>query len=55
MNNIPRWLILTLLLIATVACYFVGFMIGVGVFLAIGIIFELVFWLKLFKRNKKAE
>jgi len=52
MNKAPRWLILTLLIIAAVVCYMLGFQIGLGLFLFLGAAFELAFWFKLFKREK---
>lgn len=48
----PRWLILTLLLMAAVGCYLVGFNIGFGLFLFLGAAFELVFWVELFRGKK---
>lgn len=55
MNTIPRWLVLTLLIVAAVACYSVGFTPGMGLFLILGVVFELSFWLKLFRRTDEKQ
>jgi len=55
MNEILRWLILTLLLAAAVASYLIGFTPGFGWFIALGLLFELGFWIKLFNRPNKAK
>ena len=55
MNTIPRWLVLSILIGAALACYSVGFVPGFGLFLLFGAVFELSFWWKLFrKRNGNA-
>ncbi|AWF81565.1 hypothetical protein BTJ40_12430 [Microbulbifer sp. A4B17] len=42
-----------LFLLAAIACYAFGVPAGGVIFLALGIIFEGIFWIKLFKRKKK--
>ncbi len=44
------WILLALVAAAAVS-YGVGFMVGLGLFVAAGVIFELAFWLELFKRR----
>ena len=41
------------LVAAAVVSYSVGFMAGLGLFVAAGIVFELAFWLELFKRRRR--
>jgi hypothetical protein len=43
-----HWILLALVTGAAVS-YGVGFMVGLGLFVAAGVIFELAFWLELFK------
>ena len=43
------WVLLGLVSAAAVS-YSVGFMVGLGLLVAVGVIFELAFWLQLFKR-----
>ena len=50
----PRWLVLTLLIVAAIACYSVGFVAGFGFFLFVGVVFELMFWVKLINRKNKS-
>lgn len=45
--------ILLALVVAAVVSYSVGFMAGLGLFVAAGIIFELAFWIELFKRHRR--
>jgi len=48
-----RRIIITLFcLLAAIACYVIGIPIGGVLFLVLGIIFEGVFWLRLFRRNE---
>lgn len=47
----PRWLVLTLLISAAIASYAVGFMKGAGVFLVLGCLFELSFWVKFLRSS----
>jgi hypothetical protein len=46
------WMLLTLLAGAVVS-YSVGFMAGLGFFLAAGVLLELAFWYQLFKRKRR--
>ena len=55
MNDIPRWLVLVLLLGAAALSYLIGFMPGLGLFLILGMLFEIGFWLKLFRRPDNAK
>jgi len=48
MLDTKKGLILFLLLGAAVISYLIGFMVGVGVFVMIGLLFETGFWLKWF-------
>ena len=53
MRNIPRWLVLTLLVSAAIASYFVGLVKGAGLFLFLGCLFELSFWVKILRPSSK--
>jgi hypothetical protein len=46
-----RYWILLALLTAAVVSYGAGFIVGLGLFVAAGVIFELAFWLELFNRR----
>ena len=46
------WILLALLAAATVS-YSLGFMAGVGLFIAVGMVFELAFWYQLIKRTRR--
>ena len=48
-----RYWILLALGAAAVVSYSVGAMVGLGLVLAAGVIFELAFWLELFKRKRR--
>lgn len=48
-----RYLILFLLLAAAGVSYAIGFTAGFWLFIAIGVMFELAFWLKLFESFRK--
>lgn len=48
-----RYWILLALVVAAVVSYSVGFMAGLGLFVAAGVIFELAFWVGLFKHNRR--
>lgn len=48
-----RYWILLALLAAAFVSYGVGFMIGLGLFVAAGVIFELAFWFGLFKHRRR--
>ena len=52
MKPFYRWSILIFLIIAAIGCYAMGFIAGAGFFIIIGLIFELLFWLGLFKSYK---
>ena len=39
-----RWITITLLIIAAIACYSIGGILGLGVLIALGLVFELLFW-----------
>ena len=47
-----RYWILLALATAAVVSYSVGFMVGLGLFVAAGVIFELAFWFGLLKRSR---
>lgn len=55
MNKTPRWLVLTLLFGAAALSYLAGFMAGFGLFLILGLLFEIGFWVNLFRRTKKID
>ena len=46
-----RYWILLVLVSAAAVSYSVGFMVGLGLLVAAGVIFEFAFWLQLFKRE----
>jgi hypothetical protein len=46
-----RWLILIVCSLAALACYSIGFAIGLGFFVVAGVGFELAFWFNLLKRK----
>jgi hypothetical protein len=48
-----RYWILLALISAAVVSYSVGFMAGVGLFVAAGALFELAFWVALFRRRRR--
>jgi uncharacterized protein (DUF58 family) len=48
-----RYLILFLLFAAASISYAIGFIIGFWLFIAFGVVFELVFWLELFSANRR--
>ena len=49
-----RHVVTGLFLLAALACYAVGFAAGVYMFLAVGVVFELVFWGRLFRVGQTA-
>jgi len=51
MQKLSRWPILTLLIIAALVSYSIGFIQGMGFFLLLGGLFELSFLVKLFKTS----
>lgn len=52
MSNLPRWLVLSILIALAVLCYAIGFNPGAGIFLLVGVGFELAFWFKLLRRDR---
>jgi hypothetical protein len=48
-----RYWVLLALISAAVVSYSVGFMLGLGLFLAAGVVFELAFWFWLFRRRRR--
>ena len=48
-----RYWILLALISAAVVSYSVGFMLGLGLFVAAGVVFELAFWVGLFRRRRR--
>jgi hypothetical protein len=46
------WILLALVAAAAVS-YGIGFMVGLGLFVAAGVIFEFAFWLELLKRRHR--
>jgi len=55
MRRSLKSLILLLLVIATIICYSIGNIMGVFVFLLLGCMFELAFWIGIFKMNYHQE
>jgi hypothetical protein len=51
MKTLHKWIILCTLLFAAIASYSYGSSQGVIVFVLMGMIFELMFWLKIFKKK----
>jgi hypothetical protein len=47
-----HWILLALISAAVVS-YSVGFMVGLGLFVAAGVVFELAFWVQLFRRRRR--
>ncbi|WP_371185292.1 hypothetical protein [Thalassotalea maritima] len=52
MSNVTRWLILVVLFVVALAFYLVGSRKGMLIFTVVGGVFELAFWLGVFKKNK---
>jgi len=48
MNTAVRWLIVVTLLIAAIGSYTIGSTKSLGIFLVLGVIFELCFWFGIF-------
>ena len=46
------WILLALFAAATIS-YSVGFIVGFGLFIAAGVVFELAFWYQLIKRKRR--
>ena len=55
MNRLPRWLVLSILVVLAALCYAIGFSAGAGVFLLLGGCFELAFWFKFIRRRPRRE
>ncbi|WP_175405863.1 hypothetical protein [Shewanella sp. MEBiC00475] len=53
MNKITRFLILAVLIFAALSSYSYGNATGIFVFIILGVIFESLFWIGLFRKNKK--
>jgi len=53
MNKVVRWLVIIALLIAAIGSYIVGSTTSLGIFLVIGVLFELCFWFGLFSYDRK--
>jgi hypothetical protein len=51
--NANRYLTLFLLLVAASVSYAVGFIVGFGLFIAVGVVFELVFWWRLLADKRR--
>jgi hypothetical protein len=47
------WILLALMAAAVVS-YSVGFMVGLGLVVAAGVVFELAFWFELFRRRRRS-
>ena len=48
-----RYWILLALISAAIVSYSVGFMVGLGLFVAAGVVFELAFWIELLRRSRR--
>jgi len=48
-----RYWILLALISAAVVSYSVGFIVGLGLFLAAGVVLELAFWFEQFRRGRR--
>lgn len=53
MNKAVRWLVIITLLIAAIVSYIIGSTTSLGIFLVIGVLFELCFWFGLFSYDRK--
>jgi hypothetical protein len=51
MNKLSRWVVLPLLAVAAIFFYSIGNVSSLIVFLIIGFMFEIAFWLKAFPRK----
>ena len=54
MKSIKRFIVTALCLLAAVSCYLFGVPIGGALFLILGLSFEGIFWIRVFRRNKAA-
>ena len=50
-----RWQMTIFFLLAAGVCYGIQFLLGFGVFLVVGIIFEILFWVNVFKTQKNTD
>ncbi len=48
-----RYWILLALIAAAIASYSIGFMVGLGLLVAAGVVFELAFWFELLRRRRR--
>ena len=48
-----RWILLFGLLVAAIACYLIGSVKAMGLFLVLGVFLEIAFWLGILKTNKR--
>ncbi len=48
-----RWIIILLLIIAAVSCYAAAGIMGLGIFIVLGLILELFFWREVISKFKK--
>jgi hypothetical protein len=53
-TKLKRITVALLFLLAAIACYVFGVPVGGAFFLALGVVFEGIFWVKLFKRKRKS-
>jgi hypothetical protein len=51
LNSFTKWIILTVLILAAIACYSYGSSTGLFVFIVVGVIFELAFWFGVFSKK----
>lgn len=51
MKVFHKWVIIAVLLFAALASYSYGFSEGVFIFVGLGIVFELLFWFKIFGKK----
>ncbi|UUO25753.1 hypothetical protein FGD67_17425 [Colwellia sp. M166] len=51
MNMFKKWLILALLLLAALVSYHYGFSQSMVIFIALGLIFEMIFWFKITRKK----
>ena len=53
MKSIKRFILTALCLVAAILFYFFGVPAGGALFLILGVIFEGIFWVRVFRRDKK--
>ncbi|MCU7553408.1 hypothetical protein OCL06_02210 [Alteromonas sp. ASW11-19] len=49
---VSRIAVIVLCLLAAIGCYVVGLRAGIVVFVLLGVVFELIFWLRLASRDR---